>query len=83
MAYPFRSVCQCLMQQLSVSLSHVVICLAALSPTPPAQFAQQISAGYEIPARLRTLHNLVIQYASQGRSDVTINPLLSVIMQFK
>ncbi|TDH01062.1 hypothetical protein EPR50_G00176240 [Perca flavescens] len=28
--------------------------------------AQQ--GGYEIPARLRTLHNLVIQYASQGRA---------------
>ena len=27
----------------------------------------QANAGYEIPARLRTLHNLVIQYASQGR----------------
>jgi len=44
----------------------------ALSPTPPAQFAQQISAGYEIPARLRTLHNLVIQYASQGRYEVAV-----------
>lgn len=38
-----------------------------MSPTPPSQFAQQVNAGYEIPARLRTLHNLVIQYASQGR----------------
>lgn len=37
-----------------------------MSPTPPSQFVQQASAGYEIPARLRTLHNLVIQYASQG-----------------
>ncbi|XP_037930718.1 kinesin light chain-like [Teleopsis dalmanni] len=37
-----------------------------LSPTQPCQFANQTS-GYEIPARLRTLHNLVIQYASQGR----------------
>ncbi|KAA0201784.1 hypothetical protein HAZT_HAZT006708 [Hyalella azteca] len=44
----------------------------ALSPTPPAQFAQQVSAGYEIPARLRTLHNLVIQYASQGRYEVAV-----------
>lgn len=44
----------------------------AMSPTPPAQFAQQISAGYEIPARLRTLHNLVIQYASQGRYEVAV-----------
>lgn len=38
-----------------------------LSPTPPNQIAYQASGGYEIPARLRTLHNLVIQYASQGR----------------
>ncbi|XKL66143.1 hypothetical protein PGB90_009563 [Kerria lacca] len=43
-----------------------------LSPTPPTQFAQQITAGYEIPARLRTLHNLVIQYASQGRYEVAV-----------
>lgn len=32
-----------------------------------SQITYQASAGYEIPARLRTLHNLVIQYASQGR----------------
>lgn len=38
-----------------------------LSPTPPIQISYQGSPGYEIPARLRTLHNLVIQYASQGR----------------
>lgn len=46
----------------------------ALSPTPPSQFAQQVNAGagYEIPARLRTLHNLVIQYASQGRYEVAV-----------
>ena len=30
------------------------------------------NAGYEIPARLRTLHNLVIQYASQGRYEVAV-----------
>ncbi|XP_050731643.1 kinesin light chain-like isoform X1 [Eriocheir sinensis] len=46
--------------------------LAAMSPTPPSQFAQQVNAGYEIPARLRTLHNLVIQYASQGRYEVAV-----------
>uniref|UniRef100_A0A3B3CD99 Kinesin light chain n=1 Tax=Oryzias melastigma TaxID=30732 RepID=A0A3B3CD99_ORYME len=28
--------------------------------------------GYEIPVRLRTLHNLVIQYASQGRYEVAV-----------
>lgn len=43
-----------------------------LSPTPPSQFAQSVNAGYEIPARLRTLHNLVIQYASQGRYEVAV-----------
>lgn len=30
------------------------------------------SGVYEIPARLRTLHNLVIQYASQGRYEVAV-----------
>lgn len=45
---------------------------ADMSPTPPSQFAQQVNAGYEIPARLRTLHNLVIQYASQGRYEVAV-----------
>ncbi|TSN39338.1 Kinesin light chain 1 [Bagarius yarrelli] len=29
-------------------------------------------AGYEIPTRLRTLHNLVIQYAAQGRYEVAV-----------
>ncbi|XP_076383009.1 kinesin light chain isoform X8 [Megalopta genalis] len=43
-----------------------------ISPTPPSQFAQQVNAGYEIPARLRTLHNLVIQYAAQGRYEVAV-----------
>lgn len=44
----------------------------AMSPTPSSQLAQQVNAGYEIPARLRTLHNLVIQYASQGRYEVAV-----------
>ncbi|CAH0726777.1 unnamed protein product, partial [Brenthis ino] len=44
----------------------------SMSPTPPSQFAQQVNVGYEIPARLRTLHNLVIQYASQGRYEVAV-----------
>lgn len=30
------------------------------------------AGGYEIPARLRTLHNLVIQYASQSRYEVAV-----------
>jgi kinesin light chain len=49
-----------------------MIFVLAMSPTPPSQFVQQASAGYEIPARLRTLHNLVIQYASQGRYEVAV-----------
>ena len=43
-----------------------------LTPTPPGQMAAAATAGYEIPARLRTLHNLVIQYASQGRYEVAV-----------
>ncbi len=46
--------------------------ILAMSPTPQSQFVQQATAGYEIPARLRTLHNLVIQYASQGRYEVAV-----------
>jgi kinesin light chain len=30
------------------------------------------NAGYEIPSRLKTLHNLVVQYASQGRYEVAV-----------
>ncbi|XP_053866072.1 kinesin light chain 3 isoform X2 [Malaclemys terrapin pileata] len=40
-------------------------------PTSTAMAAAQ-QGGYEIPARLRTLHNLVIQYASQGRYEVAV-----------
>lgn len=43
--------------------------------TVPAQRSGEVAAqqgGYEIPARLRTLHNLVIQYASQGRYEVAV-----------
>jgi len=40
----------------------------------PAGGASSVSvgAGYEIPVRLRTLHNLVVQYASQGRYEVAV-----------
>uniref|UniRef100_A0A3B5BDP1 Kinesin light chain n=1 Tax=Stegastes partitus TaxID=144197 RepID=A0A3B5BDP1_9TELE len=41
----------------------------------PAQPSGEVAAqqgGYEIPARLRTLHNLVIQYASEGRYEVAV-----------
>uniref|UniRef100_A0A3B3RZ65 Kinesin light chain n=1 Tax=Paramormyrops kingsleyae TaxID=1676925 RepID=A0A3B3RZ65_9TELE len=50
-----------------------------LFPTDEEEQSQSNSAvmaaqqgGYEIPARLRTLHNLVIQYASQGRYEVAV-----------
>lgn len=55
-----------------ILLSFAILYLGTMSPTPPSQFANQVTAGYEIPARLRTLHNLVIQYASQGRYEVYI-----------
>ncbi|KAM5247448.1 kinesin light chain 2 isoform 2-T2 [Ctenodactylus gundi] len=41
------------------------------APNPGGDVAAQ-HGGYEIPARLRTLHNLVIQYASQGRYEVAV-----------
>lgn len=52
-------------------------CAMSLSvPTVPHQHSSAVAAaqqgGYEIPARLRTLHNLVIQYASQGRYEVAV-----------
>uniref|UniRef100_A0A8C7SQY6 Kinesin light chain n=1 Tax=Oncorhynchus mykiss TaxID=8022 RepID=A0A8C7SQY6_ONCMY len=37
-----------------------------------SQGSKRSQGGYEIPARLRTLHNLVIQYASQGRYEVAV-----------
>ncbi|TNN35881.1 Kinesin light chain 2 [Liparis tanakae] len=43
----------------------------SLPPAPSGEAAAQ-QGGYEIPARLRTLHNLVIQYASQGRYEVAV-----------
>jgi len=45
----------------------IVLCIIVLSPSQPSA-----GGGYEIPARLRTLHNLVIQYASQGRYEVAV-----------
>ncbi|XP_041842585.1 kinesin light chain 2-like isoform X1 [Melanotaenia boesemani] len=38
---------------------------------PSGEVAAQ-QGGYEVPTRLRTLHNLVIQYASQGRYEVAV-----------
>ncbi|KAK0408889.1 hypothetical protein QR680_004224 [Steinernema hermaphroditum] len=43
-----------------------------IQPTPASTMAASANAGYEIPARLRTLHNLVIQYASQSRYEVAV-----------
>lgn len=51
---------------------HMYVLISALSPSQPSAMAQAASGGYEIPARLRTLHNLVIQYASQGRYEVAV-----------
>jgi len=45
--------------------------LLVLSPQSNSM-AHAASGGYEVPARLRTLHNLVIQYASQGRYEVAV-----------
>lgn len=49
-------------------LDHAVLRVTA---QPSGEVAAQ-QGGYEIPARLRTLHNLVIQYASQGRYEVAV-----------
>lgn len=48
-----------------------LLLILALYPSQPSAFSQA-AAGYEIPVRLRTLHNLVIQYASQGRYEVAV-----------
>ncbi|GAU97424.1 hypothetical protein RvY_08724-2 [Ramazzottius varieornatus] len=45
---------------------------ALLSASGTGQMAASHGGGYEIPPRLRTLHNLVIQYASQGRYEVAV-----------
>lgn len=46
-------------------------CLPPAGPEAVGAAAAQ-QGGYEIPARLRTLHNLVIQYAGQGRYEVAV-----------
>ena len=38
----------------------------------PENVANAPSTGYEIPARIRTLHNLVIKYAQKGRYEVAV-----------
>ena len=57
---------------LTTKINLMMYMLTVLSPTQPSAMAQAASGGYEIPARLRTLHNLVIQYASQGRYEVAV-----------
>ena len=47
-------------------------CSSAMSPSQNPNAITASTTGYEIPARLRTLHNLVIQYASQGRYEVAV-----------
>lgn len=49
----------------------LIILFPVQQPHSSAAAAAQ-QGGYEIPARLRTLHNLVIQYASQGRYEVAV-----------
>lgn len=46
--------------------------LSSVQPPHSSAVAAAQQGGYEIPARLRTLHNLVIQYASQGRYEVAV-----------
>ena len=43
-----------------------------MTPSQSTTGSFMSTTGYEIPARLKTLHNLVIQYASQGRYEVAV-----------
>ncbi|KAL7854898.1 hypothetical protein SRHO_G00170880 [Serrasalmus rhombeus] len=45
-----------------------------------AALAAAKRGGYEVPARLRALHNLVIQYANQGRYEVAV-PLCKQMLE--
>nr|XP_032653835.1 kinesin light chain 3 [Chelonoidis abingdonii] len=49
-----------------------VLCQRPRNQSTSTAMAAAQQGGYEIPARLRTLHNLVIQYASQGRYEVAV-----------
>lgn len=53
-------------------IKYISICLLIVQPPHSSAAAAAQQGGYEIPARLRTLHNLVIQYASQGRYEVAV-----------
>lgn len=57
---------------MSMSCCLFILLYSVLSPSQPSAMAQAAGGHYEIPARLRTLHNLVIQYASQGRYEVAV-----------
>ncbi|RXM96627.1 Kinesin light chain 1 [Acipenser ruthenus] len=50
----------------------VVLSLSSMSQPHSSAAAAAQQGGYEILARVRTLHNLVIQYASQGRYEVAM-----------
>lgn len=51
---------------------YLFVCRLVSQPHHSSAAAAAQQGGYEIPARLRTLHNLVIQYASQGRYEVAV-----------
>lgn len=57
---------------LGVCLSILICPVSAVQQQHSSAAAAAQQGGYEIPARLRTLHNLVIQYASQGRYEVAV-----------
>ncbi|XP_065191142.1 kinesin light chain-like isoform X2 [Sycon ciliatum] len=45
---------------------------STMSPSNRSSVASSASDAMQVPQRLRTLHNLVIQYASQGRYEVAV-----------
>jgi len=58
--------------QLSLQLMNKPCCVLTDLSSPQPGVIGPSTGGYEIPTRLRTLHNLVIQYASQGRYEVAV-----------
>jgi len=54
------------------SSRETVLSVLTVLPSPHAGDMAQAAGSFEIPTRLRTLHNLVIQYASQGRYEVAV-----------
>lgn len=53
-------------------VSHWNFVCTALRQASKAAIAAAQQGGYEVPDRLKTLHNLVIQYANQGRYEVAV-----------